>query len=255
MIKCCVWCKETEGEVSFNDEAHSIPKSLGGKNICINVCDNCNHYFGNINNKLPSIEETIKEVFYISRITLIDRNKIGKNRLIPRIKSTYFNIDIEKGKMSLKTKFLLEKEFQEKLCRQFKRGIYKIFIEELELKKKDGLNPKYDFIKKFSRYNEGDLPVFYFKRKIPILLSKVDWIDNPTIIFEFKTMNYLIQNEIFFEFELLGQVFGIVISEDWNDNYLNYIENNKVIKKDFFTSINPITKVTDIDYKLRGYNN
>jgi hypothetical protein len=253
MLKKCVWCNETEELVFFKDEAHTIPKSLGGKNICINVCDSCNHYYGEIHNKLPSIEETLKEVLYLSRITLIDRNKIGKNKLIPRMKSTYFNIDIEKRKFSLKTKFSLKREFQEVLCRQFKRGIYKIFIEELELNKRDGLNPKYNFIKKFSRYNEGDLPVFYFKRRIPIIVSKVDWIDNPSINFDYKTMNYLIQNDVFFEFELLGQVFGIVVRDDWDNNYLSYLENNKVIKKGFFTSINPITKVTDIDYELSDY--
>ena len=98
---------------------------------------------------------------------------VGKNKTIPRIKSTYFNIDLEKNKISLKTKFSLKKDFQNILCRQFKRGIYKIYLEEIERQKGDGINLKYNFLKKFSRYDENDLPVFYFSRKTPIIIERI----------------------------------------------------------------------------------
>lgn len=253
-MKKCIWCNKTDLETSFDHLAHTIPKSLGGKNICVNVCDNCNHYYGNVIEQKPSIEETIKEVFYIPRIRLLGNEHIGKNKAIPRIKSTYFNIDLEKRKLSLKTKFSLKKDFQNILCRQFKRGVYKIFLEEIERQKGDGFNPKYDFLKKFSRLNENDLPVFYFSRKIPVILSSEKWLINPSINFEYKTMNYMIHNDFFFEFELFGQLFGIVIDEKWLCQYEKYVEENKNLKKDYFYGFTPITKTTDIDFSMNIFN-
>lgn len=254
-MKICIWCTESQKQKSFNDLAHSIPKSLGGKNICENVCDDCNHYFGNINDRLRSIEETIKEVFYISRVRFLGKGKIGKNKPIARIKSTYFNIDIDKGKFSLKTKFTLTKDFQTNLCRQFKRGIYKIYLEELEINKNVALDKEFDFIRSFAKDNLGDLPVFYFNRLHPIIALTEESIANPSINFEYKTMNYLIQNDVFFEFELLGQVFGIVRNKEWVKSFEDYIKENREIKKDYFSDIILINKVTDIDFTLNLFNN
>ena len=86
-------------------------------------------------------------------------------------------------------------------------------------------------MKKFSRYDENDLPVFYFSRKTPIIITSQNWLVNPQINFEYKTMNYMIQNDTFFEFELFGQLFGIVIDENWEDSYNEYIETNKKLKQ------------------------
>ena len=253
-MKICIWCKKDESQNTFNTLAHSIPKSLGGKNICKNVCDKCNNYFGNIQDKLPSVEETLKEIFYISRVRLLGKENIGKNKALARIKSTYFNIDVVKSKMSLKPRFLLEKHFQEKLIRQFKRGIYKIFLEELEINKNSGLNIDFDFIRNFAKENNGNLPVFYFNRINPHIVSCKEWIISPNICFEFKTMKYLIQNEIFFEFELLGHVFGIAINKDWEIEFENYLTENIILKKDLFQNMKIIERVYDIDFTLYSFD-
>ena len=120
--------------------------------------------FGNVSEQLPSIEETFKETFNITRIILLGKERVGKNKALPKFKSTYFNVDIHKGKFSLKPKFQLKPNFQKVLCRQFKRGVYKVFLEELERQEKQASINKYDFIRKFARFNKDDLPVFYFRK-------------------------------------------------------------------------------------------
>lgn len=45
-MKICIWCRKNENQGTFDKKAHTIPKSLGGDNICENVCDKCNHFFG-----------------------------------------------------------------------------------------------------------------------------------------------------------------------------------------------------------------
>ncbi|MFT6333913.1 MAG: histidinol phosphatase-like PHP family hydrolase [Halioglobus sp.] len=43
----CRFCKKSHPKVSFNDDAHNIPKSLGNRFLLSNhECDNCNKLFG-----------------------------------------------------------------------------------------------------------------------------------------------------------------------------------------------------------------
>src|SRR5690349_7596683 len=67
----CIWCGLSDGEVPFRKRAHSIPQGLGGQDICENVCDHCNEYFGNKKSAGVSIEEAIKETFHISRLRFL----------------------------------------------------------------------------------------------------------------------------------------------------------------------------------------
>ncbi|MBD2701707.1 hypothetical protein IC229_13735 [Spirosoma sp. BT702] len=46
-IKKCIWSNQKEPRVTFNRDVHTIPQSLGGRQICPIVCDSCNSYFGN----------------------------------------------------------------------------------------------------------------------------------------------------------------------------------------------------------------
>lgn len=62
----CIWCKQMEPNVSFTTAPHILPKRLGGTEIGIDVCDNCNHYFGTAPKGkigVPSIDHALKEIF------------------------------------------------------------------------------------------------------------------------------------------------------------------------------------------------
>lgn len=252
----CIWCNDDELETTFNKLAHTIPQSIGGKMICNNVCDNCNHYFGSIHNQLPSIEETFKEAFNITRVRLLGKERVGKNKALAKFKSTYFNVNVENGKFSVKPKFQIKPDFQKILCRQFKRGIYKVFLEELERQQKEAINEKYNFIRDFSRYNLEDLPVFYFKKGVGIILTKEQWITNPELrIREEERMKYLYADENFIKFELLGHVFGIVKNKDWRLFYDDYMDKSEKLKQNFiFRHMIEINYLIDIDLALSVFN-
>ena len=103
----------TEQNAEFKKLAHTIPQTLGGKNICQNVCDKCNLYFGSYNNKLPPIETVIKETFNISRARFLQTdNQIGKNKAMPKFSSIYFNVDFVKNKLALKASYKHHAYFQ-----------------------------------------------------------------------------------------------------------------------------------------------
>jgi len=145
MSKKCLWCLKSGTEVSFDKKAHTIPKSLGGINFNVNVCDGCNDFFGNrnsLNNKY-SIEEALKETFNITRQRLLDIN--SQKRKTGRFKSKFFEIKNRKEncRLSIKPTFQFSGQFQKEICRAFKRGLYKMFFEELNRQKKIGFEKKW----------------------------------------------------------------------------------------------------------------
>jgi HNH endonuclease len=250
-LKHCIWCRRTDQETTFDKEAHTIPQSLGGQDICINVCDVCNHFFGQYYKGSPSVETIIKETFNITRIRLLDEEDIGKNKAVTKFSSQYFKVDLKKHKMELKPAYRLQRGFQEKIGRQIKKGLYKIFLEETERQKFDGHNSQYDFIREFCRYDLGDYPVFYFERLHGIIAMAKNWIVRPEFFLEpDQQFKYLVREPSFFEFEFLGHVFGIVTSRHWELAIDNYIKKTTEAKRQFFRKWRLVKNFNDIDLSL-----
>jgi hypothetical protein len=251
-IKTCLWCLKKESDVSFTKKAHTIPKSLGGQNYNRNVCDDCNYYFGNrdSHNGKYSIEVALKEAFSISRKRFllggIPKRKVGE------FKSQFFEMKERKGKyrLAVKPSFMFASQLE--LCKAFKRGLYKMFFEELNRQKKVGFESSYDIIRSFSRYNLGDLPVLYFTRKIGVMIFFKSEAETP--ILYFNRMNYLYSDNKFAEIEFLGHVFGFPIAPFTKEEFENYANKSIQMKKDFFVEANVISKFTDIDISLNIMN-
>lgn len=251
-MKTCIWCLKNEYETSFSSKAHTIPERLGGKRICINVCNYCNSYFGNPQSGKSSIETILKEAFQVSRVRLLGKENIGKNKILPKYSSEYFKIDLEAHRFSLKPKWQFQKQFLETLGRQFKRGLYKIYLEELERQFGNAIDSKYDFIREFTRYDKGDYPVFYFKREV-IFVAEGD-LDNPQIFFDKRHETY-VHEPHFFEFDLFGHVFGIVISKHYNLTLDSYIKKTIAEKRKFYAGMSEIVKFNDFDITLSILDN
>lgn len=246
--KKCIWCLSSEKKESFKTKAHTIPKSLGGQSFNKNVCDNCNSYFGSRVEYKYSIEEALKEGFNISRRMMLLSGKPKKK--VGGFKSRYFDIRERNGKRTLKVlpSFRLNESFQKELCHAFKRGLYKLFLEELNLQKGLGFDDKYNVIREFSRYNKGDLPVIYFDRSVGIFMSIKREAETPVLLFD--RMKYLYSNEKFVEIEFLGHVFGFPITDVTKEDFDSYITNSKELKLGHFNSWKKIDKLIDIDITL-----
>jgi len=250
--KKCLWCLETEPHVSFIKKAHTIPKSLGGMNYNKNVCDTCNYYFGNrdSHNGKYSIEVALKEAFSISRKRFllggIPKRKVGE------FKSQFFEMKERNGKYRLAVKPSYLFASQEELCRAFKRGLYKMYFEELNRQKKLGYETNYDVVRSFARYNNGDLPVLYFTRRLGIMMLFKSEAETPIVYFD--RINYLYSNEKFVEIEFLGHVFGLPIADFTKEEFQDYSKKSKELKKDHFVAAKIIQKFDDIDISLSIMN-
>lgn len=252
IVKRCLWCKLVEGETTFDKKAHTIPKSLGGQNYNQTVCDICNHFFGNATSENRySIETALKETFCITRQRLLSCRT--QKRQVGKFKSIFFDVKERNGKLRLvlNKSFQFKTEFQQQLCRNFKRGLIKMWFEEFDRQSKSdiGQDEKFDTIRQFSRYNFGNLPVIYFERKYGIFLFTKSEAETPTLIL--NRMNYLYENEKFTEIEFLGHVFGFPIAQFTREDFDLYIKSSLEKKTDFFVNAVLLDKLIDIDFTLR----
>ena len=250
-MKACIWCFKDENETSFKSKAHTIPKSLGGQNYNKNVCDECNQYFGSYSTKDKySVEEAFKEVLCITRFVLLTNTKSKKK--VGDFKSKFFDLREKKGKLNLKLKtaLLLKSGFQSNLCRNFKRGLYKVWYEEYCRQNSViiNVNDKFSNLRKFCRYDEGNLPVLYFKRGIPIILQMKNEAATPVL--KFERMDYLHSTNSFVEIEFLSHVFGLLIDDTNENDFKKYMKNSIEKKTKFFSEAILINSIFDIDITM-----
>lgn len=251
-MKICIWCRKGELKTTFKNKAHTIPQAIGGIHICLNVCDECNVFFGNRQAGYPSMDAVLKDTFGISQAFLLngknreDNSSNTNNKKRLKFATSYFNVDILAGTVKLKQSYSMNVSFQEKLCIQLKKGIYKMFLEEQDRKYDNGLDEKYNFIREFARYGLGNPPVIYFERSVAIIAVFDGLTENP----EFIEMQYCINHPHFYEFEFLGHVFGVATSSAWQLDFPNYIKQSAAAKTKFFKSYRMINKFNDIDLTL-----
>lgn len=84
--------------------------------------------------------------------------------------------------------------------------MFKVFLEERERQKRDALDPRFNFIREFARYNFGDYPIFYFIPKFQAVFFSLIDLNEPVIRFtessdktdaEFRMYEYQIMGHYF----------------------------------------------------------
>ncbi len=249
-MRKCIWCNSNELNVSFKKKAHTVPQSLGGKNICLNVCDDCNAYFGNRSNGKPAVEVILKEFLHLSQYILLSTI----NQPI-RHKSEYFDINKKTNQVGIKMKYRLIQNFQETIIRQFKRGLYKVFLEERDRQKQDAYNERFNFIREFARYDLLDYPVFYVKPFQGAVFFQTDDAKHPTIRFTEYSDEMDIDFRMF-EYTILGHRIVIPTSPLYYINFKKFVtyikkQNVKLMGED----IVEIKSINDIDFLFEHVKN
>ncbi len=241
----CIWCSRTKRSTSFNSKAHTFPRSLGGQNICDEVCDECNHHFGKPSLLEPSIEIVLKEVLNFSRYYLLQ--PLGEYRL-PRYKSEYFSVDWKNNKMKLKPRYAEKHRFKNILGRQFRRGIYKVFLEERHRVRNEGHEPKYQFIREFSRYGFGDYPIYWLLPKFGIAaFSAVDCL-HPEL--RFTEHSDSLEKEFgVYSYQIMGHEFYIPVTKYFEALFYNKLTSDLRKRDDpFGNRLIAIDKIERIDF-------
>jgi len=154
----CIWCKREKSLTSFYTAPHIVPKSLGGSEIGVDVCDDCNNFFGKCTqeNKTISHDLAFKEVFNACL------NSLGER---PKTKQTYssalFYYNRVEDKIKLRRSFSLIHFTQ-----QFKRSLFEIFLQKYHTTYPDENLERFEAVRKYARYGIGDLVVLYAFNKM-----------------------------------------------------------------------------------------
>jgi len=245
-MKKCIWCNKTEELESFDKPAHTFPKSLGGKKICESVCDSCNHFFGSPRPNYPSVEVVFKELLNVSKFLILSQtDEIPKNT---RYKSEYFKLNLKSYTLKIKHKYKLRRGFQEKIGRAFRRGFYKVYLEERERQLNDADNDRFDFIREFARYDLGNYPIYVIKPKHNILAISNEAIADPSIPFN----DLILKKEKEFGvhmFILMGRTYCIPISRNFENFSLDRFRKHLLLSDNpIGTELIPIQEPADLDF-------
>lgn len=173
-----------------------------------------------------------------------------------RPKSEYFDIDYRNWNLKLKkSKTRFDSDFKYKLTRQFKRGFYKMYLEELERQLGVAHLEQYDFVREFARYDLNDLPLFYFDRSWGIIAATESSFKNPCLEMDKEMkMKYLVSDDKYFnEFEFIGHTFSVVTHKNWKFHFKDYQRRSLAKKKEFYRGMKPIQTLFDIDLALRVF--
>lgn len=255
-MKQCIWCNKTESLTTFKTKAHIFPDSVGGKKICTNVCDDCNWKFGQKQNFQPSVDIAVKEIFNLTK-HLLQTNKNNSHQKTYRFKSEYFNFNPTKRTLSFKQKYKLKQGFQSNFARSFRRGIYKIFLEERERVFSDGNSEQFNFIREFARYNLGDIPLYYLKPINPIIFLDDNQFKNPQLNFN-EFHEELHKSYRLYTFNYGGYYYILHTNNLMKEiHIINYY--NNIIKNETYpmakSELIQINKMEDLDFRYKLFTN
>lgn len=249
----CIWCSKEKPEVSFYNEPHTISKQIGANNIGFDICDSCNQYFGTTdsNSKYQmSVELAFKEIFNVTRHLMPDAQE-NKIKNIKILKSVYFEYYKSQQVLRVKNRFKFQKDFIENFTRQFKRGVYEVFLQEYHRNTGKGLEEKFNNLRNFVRYDKGDLPL-YFGDNNGVYLVPVD-MESPSLAFNDKVIS-IIDEYGFYMLWLFGHIFYLEVTPKatfTREIYLNS-EAKKMVGSGFILKcIKEMTFVTELDFTLR----
>lgn len=249
----CIWCQNEKPIVSFFNKPHTISKQIGGTSIGFDICDSCNSYFGTTDKtmKYPmSVELAFKEIFNVTR-HLMPATSEKQKRSNEILRSIYFEYYKSKRIFRIKKRFEFRRDFIKDFTRQFKKGVYEVFLQEYHRNTELGLDSKFDKIRKFVRYDKGDLPL-YFADNNGIYLVSED-IDTPILAFDEHNISPI--NDFgFYSIYLFGHFLYIEVTPRAELTREIYLKNEakKIVGTGFINkSIREMNYITDLDFTLQ----
>lgn len=225
---------------------------MGGTIIGADICDDCNDYFGSSDELITNpprfaVEVCVKEVMNISRHFFLKQFKKKKEKL----SSMLFNYYDSKKLLEFKQRNWQTYDFQSFFARQFKRGMFELFLQAYHYKTGNGLDSKFDCIRRFARYNEGDAKLFYvFNRGI--YLVDENYMQHPRFSMSDCCIEE-IENHGFYTIHFNGHFFLLEVvpqTEEDRNTYLKKMCDEHSIGGGIYAYAQEVTYINDIDFTL-----
>ncbi len=256
-IGTCIFCGKSEPEVTFWKRPHTLPKTMGGRTIGFDICDDCNFFFGTIDKSMHpylAVEVCLKEILNVTKyLTDMWHAQIEGLEALPILDSIYFSIYQKENRIKFRKSFASTLSFVRVFTRCFKRGLYEIFLQEYHRQTKDGLNPQFDAIRRFARYNEGDIPVWHMQYNRGIHFC-VDESDGPLVPINDKALNE-IRDYGMFSLCLRGFWFYLAVIPMAYEKGMIYLKRENDARSTWvFRGIERLDDIHQIDFTLSRFN-
>lgn len=208
----CIWCGRSRPEVSFFNEPHILPRSLGSNELGVDICDYCNHYFGTAQKNVPSIDLAFKEIFGAFRTFGNNLNE----HTYKNISSVFFEYRHSQHRI------IIKKNFNSRaITKQFKRSLYEVFLQKYHKVTGNGNHPMFDMVRSFARYGDGNPHIFYAFNNV-IFATASDEKDE--ILISDKLLNEMMYSGLY-QFWLYGHIFYLeVLPLAYNTNGREYLQ-------------------------------
>lgn len=241
----CIWCGKSVPEVSFHSEPHILPHCLGGDEIGVDVCDDCNHYFGKATRGVPSVNLAFKEIFGAFKTFGDNLNE----HTYEKFSSVFFQYRHSQHKIIIKSNFN-----SKAITRQFKRGLYEVFFQKYHAVTGNGNHPMFDMVRKYARYGIGNPHVYYAFNNV--LFSTAS--DERVELFMNEKVLEEMMNSGLYRFWLFGHIFYIeVLPLAYNVNGKKYLQEEAshwLIPAIGNEAIYEFSDVNQIDFLMRRFN-
>lgn len=244
----CIWCGREEPTVTFESKPHILPKSLGGSEICIDVCDECNSYFGSAEKRLPAIDTVIREIFESYRLF---GTNYYKDKSFPK-KFTFFHYNLKTGRLKLKNTFR-----DATITSQFKRGLYELFLQKYHSLTFKGNDHQWDWVRSYTRYGTK-----YILREPHVFYA----FNNITFLPGEEYLNFVLMSEKMiedamkygvFNIFLMGQNFYIEVLphtfQQYGRPYLQTVANSMLVPAKGNERLFEFTSIKQIDPFMTRY--
>lgn len=243
----CIWCGKKEPEICFKHIPHILPRRLGGQEIGVDICDNCNHYFGTAPKAgMPSMDHAFKEVFGAFRMFT---SQLGPESY-KKYSSHYFSYFHKKHLIKIKNNFN-----SQAVTRQFKRSLYEVFFQKYHLITGDGNNPVFSQVRDYARYDRGNLHVYYAFNNI-ILSPDDEMKEHPSLLISQKLIDDMFEYGIF-NFWLMGHNFYLevfpIIANVKGYQYMQEQANNTLINIKGNEAIYEFNDIRQIDFFMQRF--
>lgn len=248
----CIFCGRSSPEVTFYTQPHILPKTMGGNIVGFDICDECNHYFGSPDSLIANpprfaVEVCVKEVMNISRHFFLKQFK-KKNE---KLSSTLFSYYESKKILKFRQQNWQKNDFQSFFARQFKRGIFELFLQAYHYKTGNGLDSKFDNIRRFARYNEGDAKLFYVFNRGIYFVGEI-YMQHPCFPMSDSCIEE-IENHGFYTIHLNGHFFLLEVvpqTEEVRNAYLKRLCDEHGIGGGIYAYAQEVKYINEIDFTL-----
>ncbi|WP_018462353.1 HNH endonuclease [Segatella paludivivens] len=241
----CIWCGMGTPEVTFDNQPHIVPRKLGGREIGFDICDECNHAFGAAKQGKPAVDLAFKEVFQAFI-------KLGHNlnaNTYKSFSSIFFSYHHSKHTIKIRSNFR-----SDSVTRQFKRGLYEVFLQKYHKETGNGNHPMFDVVRKFARYDIGDLHVFYAFNNILLVPQEDEMLKIPMG----NDITEKMLESGMYEFWMAGHIFFLEVFPiafmSRGYAYLQKAASNYLINVNGNERIFEINNILDVDIFMQRFN-